>query len=48
MSDALTPDERRRSYFEDYKDRVDRHREGQAFYEQRAVEFAASAMKGLS
>lgn len=40
MNDPLTPDARRRQYFEDYNDRVDRHRGGFAFYEQRAIEFA--------
>jgi hypothetical protein len=48
MNDPLTPDERRRQHFEDYKDRVDRHRQGSAFYEQRAIEFVFSAMKGMT
>jgi hypothetical protein len=42
------PHERRRRYFEDYADRVDRHRTSHFFYEQRALDFATSAMKVLS
>jgi hypothetical protein len=48
MSSQIDQDERRRRYFEDYKDRVDRHRAGSAFYEQRAIEFASSALKILT
>jgi hypothetical protein len=41
-------DKRRRQYFEDYADRVDRHREGAAFYEQRAIELANNAFRQLT
>ena len=41
-------DQRRRLYFDEYTDRIDRHREGAAFYEQRAIELAMSAMKVLT
>jgi hypothetical protein len=39
---------RRRQYFEDYADRVDRHREGAAFYEQHAIELANNAFRQLT
>jgi len=48
LVDPLPADERRRRYFEDYRDLIDRHREGSFFYEQRAIEFATSAMKVLT
>jgi hypothetical protein len=40
-------DRRRKRYFDEYSDRIDRHREGAAFYEERAIEFANSALKVL-
>ena len=46
--DPLTPDERRGRYFEEYKDRVDRYRQGSLFYEERALDLASSAMKALT
>ena len=42
------PDLRRRRYFEDYKDTVDRHREGALFFEARAIDFASNAFKALT
>jgi hypothetical protein len=44
----LSPDERRKLYFDEYQDRVDRHRSGSAFYEQRAIEFATNGFKILA
>lgn len=41
-------DERRKLYFDEYSDRIDRHRGAAAFWEQRAIEFATSAMKVLT
>lgn len=41
-------DERRKRYFEDYADRVGRHREGEHFYEQRAIDFASNALKAVT
>ena len=41
-------DERRRRYFDEYNDRIDRHREGLAFYERNAIEFATSILKVLT
>jgi hypothetical protein len=43
----LSPDERRKLYFDEYQDRVDRHRSGSAFYEQRAIELATNGFKIL-
>jgi hypothetical protein len=48
MPELPDPDERRKRYFEDYADRVGRHREGEHFYEQRAIDFASNALKALT
>ena len=40
--------ERRRKYFEEYSDRVDRHREQHLELDKRAIDFAASAMRALT
>jgi len=44
----LDADQRRRLYFEDYKDRIDRRREGAAFWEGHAIDFAKGATKTLT
>jgi hypothetical protein len=41
-------DDRRRRYFDDYKDRIQPHRERAAYYETHALEFASSAFKVLT
>jgi hypothetical protein len=40
--------ERRRKYFEEYGDRVDRHREQHFELDKRAIDFATSAMRALT
>jgi hypothetical protein len=40
--------ERRRKYFEEYSDRVDRHRSREAEYEKHAVEFASNALRAMT
>jgi hypothetical protein len=45
MPELPDPDERRKRYFEDYADRVGRHRESEHFYEQRAIDFASNARR---
>jgi hypothetical protein len=44
----LSPDERRRRYFDEYRDRIGQHGEGETFYEQRAIEFAHNGLKALT
>jgi hypothetical protein len=41
-------DERRRKYFEDYSDRVDRHRAREDDHRKHALEFASSAMRAIT
>jgi hypothetical protein len=40
--------ERRRKYFEEYSDRVDRHRARENEHAKRAIEFASSAMRAIT
>jgi hypothetical protein len=48
MTIADSDGERRRKYFEEYSDRVDRHREQHLEFDKRAINFAASAMRALT
>jgi hypothetical protein len=48
MTDEQDRDRRRRQYFEDYKDTVGRHREGSAYYESRAIDFATNAFRTVT
>jgi hypothetical protein len=40
--------ERRRKYFEEYSDRVDRHRSREAEHDKHAIEFASNAMRAMT
>jgi hypothetical protein len=47
---AMSDDEgeRRRKYFEEYSDRVDRHRSREAEHNKHALEFASNAMRAMT
>jgi hypothetical protein len=40
--------ERRRKYFEEYTDRVDRHRSREAEYDKLAIDFASNALRAIT
>jgi hypothetical protein len=48
MTNSDEDGERRRKYFEEYGDRVDRHRSRQAYFDNNAIEFASNAMRAMT